>query len=152
MSTEDEPPEDDIDGDTDLDLVDTEDYHRKQRLKEIHKARQRVHEKIHGFGRAAKLKEGRYQRRQLAEAASMYVTELETIMEHTDVDTSLPDRYPWDDVQAFADALGYIPKDYDHEMKYAPKQDSVLVFRTCNRVLSDLKPLIKEDENTEWEV
>lgn len=134
-----------------IDLADPDDYHRTQRLKEIHKARQRVHTTMDGFD-YPKAKKEKVQRQQLAYAVSMYVTELENVITDADASTSLPDRYPWDNVQQYADTLGVVPDDHPHPFTYSPKQDSVQVFRTCNSVLADVKPLIEESEDTEWEV
>lgn len=145
----------DSDADTDqpeIDLADPDDYHRTQRLKEIHRARQRVHKAIDGFDYPDKGSDARAQRQRLAYAVSMYVSELENVISDTDADASLPDHYPWSDVQQYADTLGYIPADFDHETNYAPKRDSIQVFRKCNRILADLKPLIEQQEDTEWEV
>jgi hypothetical protein len=147
-------PDSDPDAEQDnLALADPDDYHRTQRLKEIHKARQRVHKTIDGFDNTAtKRDDARAQRQQLAYAVSMYVSELENVITDTDADVTLPDRYPWDDVRGFADSLGVIPKDFDHPTDYSPKQNSIQVFRVCNRILADVKPLIEQQEDTEWEV
>jgi hypothetical protein len=82
----------------------------------------------------------------------MYVTELEPLIGDTDADVSLPDHYPWDGALQFADALGMIPEDAEKDLTYSPRPNSIEIFRICNRVLADVKPLIEEDENNEWEV
>lgn len=143
--------------DSDIELADPDDYHRRQRLKEIHKARQRVHKVIDSFEDAEYLSEGRQQRRELAYAVSMYVTELEPLIDDLDADVSLADHWPYDDILGFADTLGRYPKDFNpdskpDEMKYTPKHNTIQVFRICNRVLTDVKPLITDDDTDEWEV
>jgi hypothetical protein len=153
-----EPDTDDAEEQREIDLADPDDYHRRQRLKEIHKARQRVHKVIDDFEKANRLKKGNEQRRKLAFAVSMYVSELETIITDTDADVSLPEHYPYDDVLAYADSLGRIPADFDRpdswpeKMKHTPQPNSVQVFRVCNKVLADVKPLITDDDADEWEV
>jgi hypothetical protein len=149
-------PDDTAEEEPEIDLADPDDYHRKQRLKEIHKARQRVHKAIEQAEHSKKRKVNRAQRRDLAYAVSMYVSELEPIIRDTDADVTLPDKYPFDNVLQYADALGTIPKDVDlpdgNELRYTPKPNSIQVYRICNHVLADVKPLITEDETDEWEV
>jgi hypothetical protein len=137
----------------DIELADPDDYHRRQRLKEIHKARQRVHNAMSNMDDTPDPKEAENQRRQLAFAVSMYVSELEPVIRDTNADVSLPERYPWDTALQFADALGMIPEDCEPtSATYSPKPNTVEVFRICNRVLANVKPLIEEDDNDEWEV
>jgi len=146
-------PDTDTEDEPEIQLADPDDYHRRQRLKEIHKARQRVHRVVDNYEKAEWRKEGKEQRRRLAYAVSMYVSELEPVIRDTDADVSLPDRYPWDTALQFADALGMIPEDCEPtSATYSPKPNTVEVFRICNRVLADVKPLIEEDDSDEWEV
>lgn len=148
-----QPEPTDTEDESDIQLADPDDYHRRQRLKEIHKARQRVHTTIDGMDDTPDENEAKNRRRQLAYVVSMYVTELEPVILDTDADVSLPERYPWDTALQFADSLGMIPDDFTGtDADYSPRQNSVQVFRVCNRVLAEVKPLIEEDENNEWEV
>lgn len=140
-----------------LALADPDDYHRTQRLKEIHKARQEVHSKLRGFDRPTRFREGQNQRMKLAYATSAYVSELEPLIHDLDADISLPDHWPFDDILQYADALGCHPNDYNPDgmpdkIDYSPKRNTMQVFRRCNQILATVKPLIEEDENTEWEV
>lgn len=156
MSKPDPDPED-TEEEPDIELADPDDYHRRQRLKEIHQARQRVHKVMDSFEDTQYISEGRQQRRELAYAVSMYVTELEPLIDDLDADVSLPDHWPWNDILQFADALGHYPKDSNppekpDKLKYQAKRDTIQVFRICNRVLADVKPLITDDETDEWEV
>jgi hypothetical protein len=144
--------------DREIDLADPDDYHRRQRLKEIHQARQRVHKVIDDFERAKQPREKRQQNRELCHAVAMYIAELEPIIEDVATDVTLPERYPWDDAPDFAHKMGVVPdsweppEDYDHNPDYSPKATSLHIFRICNRVLSDVKPLITDDDADEWEV
>ncbi len=139
-----------------LELSDPDDYHRQQRLKEIHKARQEVHTTITSYDMptgstsAKKNNKQTMQRRDLAFAVAMYVSELEPLIFETDADVSLPDNYPWDTIIQFADALGHIPADIDSNLSFSPKANSIFVYRRCNQILADVKPLIIEDESNEW--
>jgi len=135
-----------------IELADPDDYHRSQRLKEIHQARQRVHDTLDSFDKAAKKPEATHQCRKLAYAVSMYVSELEPLILDTDADATLPNRYPWDTALQYADALGKVPDDFDHPATYAPKANSIQVFRLCNKILADVKPLVEADDTDEWEV
>jgi hypothetical protein len=97
--------------------------------------------------------ESELQRRELAFAVSMYVSELEPLILQTDADVSLPDGYPWETALEFADALGVVPKDCETtDTRYSPRPNTVMVFRICNRLLADVKPLIEENDTDEWEV
>ncbi|MFC7135033.1 MULTISPECIES: hypothetical protein [Salinibaculum] len=152
-----EPDPEDAEDVPDIDLADPDDYHRRQRLKEIHKARQRVHKVMDNFDKTERLSEGRQERRELAYAVSLYVSELEPIMNDIDADTSLPDHWPHDTILQYADSLGALPSDADlpekySKLRYTPRQNSVQVYRICNQILADVKPLITEDESDEWEV
>lgn len=146
-------PDTEAEEEPDIELTDPDDYHRRQRLKEIHKARQRVHKVVDNFDRAEYLKEGKKQRRDLAYAVSMYVSELEPLIHDLDADVSLPNRYPWDTALEYADSLGHVPDDYERtQCNYSPRRNSIEVFRICNSVLADVKPLITDDDSNEWEV
>jgi len=147
----------DTEEEPEIQLADPDDYHRQQRLKEIHQARQRVHKVIDSFDKAEYLSGGRQQRRELAYAVSMYVSELEPLIHDLDADVNLPEHWPFDTVLQFADRLGQHPKDFNPDelpdkLIYTPRQNSIQVFRICNRVLADVKPLITEDDSNEWEV
>jgi hypothetical protein len=133
-------------------LADPDDYHRRQRLKEIHKARQRVGKTMGNLDEAPKRGVGEEQRRELAYAASLYVAELEPIIEDTDADDDLPDNWPWDTLGDFADNLGRLPDDHHLDTQYLPKANTMKIYRICNQILADVKPLIEDEETTEWEV
>jgi hypothetical protein len=135
----------------DTQLADPDDYHRKQRLKEIHKRRQRVHKIADDMDRYTTSDEHEKQKSSLNDAVSLYIAELEPLIDRTDESPELPDSLPWASVGTFADTLGrYI--DEDGNSQSAGYRQAMLVFRQCNRYLADVKPLIEEDTNTEWEV
>jgi hypothetical protein len=152
-----QPDTEDTEQDEPLALADPDDYHRAQRLKEIHQARQEVHKKLRGFERPKRFDEGKGQRMELAYAVSAYVSELEPLIDDLDADISLPDHWAFDDILQYADALGVHPSGYNPDelpdkLDYSPKRNSMQVFRRCNEILADVKPLIEEDDNNEWEV
>lgn len=138
--------------DAELLLADPEDYHRAQRLKEIHDARKQVHDIIRNYGQIGDEKSYEHARMALSNAITMYIAELEPLIEDAGAEVSLPDKYPWKDVHEFANRNGKLPSDHKIDAKYIPKPNATEVFRICNRFLADVKPLLTEDETTEWEV
>jgi len=133
-------------------LTDPDDYHRKQRLKEIHQARQEVAKKV-GDLDVDSSKVGAISFvtiQELGHAVSMYVNELLPLIETADIDDemlSLPDACHHDDVVGFAMSMGIV-----EDGRPAKPPHSLEVYRRCNAILAEIKPLIEEDENTEWEV
>lgn len=149
MSQHQPDPEDaDPEEEPDTDLADPDDYHRKQRLKEIHKARQRVGEVVHDNEGVTGKDQHTEQKLKLAEAVSLYIAELEPLIYDTEFDVELPDSMPWDTVHEFADKRGYRPDEESH----AHYIHSMKIYRELNRFLSRVKPLVEEQENNEWEV
>jgi hypothetical protein len=148
MSTDDRHDRDDHDeeppGTT---LADPDDYHRRQRLKEIHQRRQRVVKVLDDMDPWTGSDEHNRQQLNLAHAVALYVAELEPVAERTDESIELRDALPWDDAAEYADKMGY-----HGEQEIPGYQQSNAVYRACNRFLADVKPLIEPDEQTEWEV
>lgn len=136
----------------DIDLADPDDYHRRQRLKEIHKARRHVSDKVADLDVNQK-KPGRirtYSITELSHTVAMYVNELLPLMEHADTDPediSLPDSCFHNNIIEYAKCMG-IGEDGDPVSPH----HSMEVYRTCNRILADVKPLITEDDSEKWEV
>jgi len=151
MSKHDPDPED-AEEEPDIELADPDDYHRRQRLKEIHDARQEVAQKVADLDiHERKTGEIRwYSIQELSHATAMYVNELLPLIEHTDVseeDMSLPDGCYHDDITQYAKSMGV-----GDDNKPVNPTHSLEVYRTCNQILADVKPLITDDEADEWEV
>jgi len=147
-----EPDTEEIEDEPEIELQDPDDYHRRQRLKEIHKARQKVAEKVGDLDVNEKHPKRirTYTITKLNHTVAMYVNELLPLIEHVDVteeDISLPDTCFHDDIIEYAQYMGMGedggPVNPTHSME---------VYRTCNRILADVKPLIEEDDSDEWEV
>jgi hypothetical protein len=132
-----------------VELTDPDDYHRKQRLKEIHKRRQQVNKILDDIDRWNKSDEHSRQKLALADGVTAYIGELEPMIMHTEEEPRLPDAMPWESVHEYADLMGSTPKNEDTDSHYV---HHFRVFRACNRYLARVKPLIEEDDENEWEV
>jgi hypothetical protein len=141
---EDEEIEDDA-----LALADPDDYHRSQRLKEIHKRRQQVNSVLDEIERYTKTDQHNLQTLDLADAVTAYVAELEPVILKTEESPNLPDAMPWDSVHEYADLMGHTPPEYDDAASY---NEHYRVFRACNQYLAQVKPLLEEDGTDQWEV
>jgi len=148
MSTTDHNDHDDRDEQPEL--SDPDDYHRKQRLKEIHRRRRQVAKELDQSDPHTKSDEHARQKGKLANAVSLYIAELEPIERRTDASIELRDSLPWADASEYADKMGHIPTDGD-EIQAAGYGQSHAVYRACNEFLAEVKPLV-DDENSEWEV
>lgn len=126
-------------GDT-TDLIDTEDYHRRQRLKEIHQARQRVHEATEELRHLASQKDHTNARYNLGVAVSAYYSEIEPLLDVAGQSIDLPDPLPWDTAKDYADRIGM------GEDKPAQQTHSLVVFREINQFLAEVRPLIDESD------
>lgn len=153
MSQEEAEPIDTTDAeDAEVLLADPDDYHQAQRLKQIHRARQRVHETLDEIDRYTTSSEHQRQKIALADAVTAYISELEPLMLKMDYDTSL-EGGPWDDLRQYCDLLGYhAPVEADTKTEIASYHASMQIFRQANGFLSEVKPLLTEKENNEWEV
>jgi hypothetical protein len=145
-------PDTDTEDEPEIQLADPDDYHRTQRLKEIHKARRRVTEKVADLdvNRRHPSKIKTYSITELNHTVAMYINELIPLIEHADVtqeDISLPDTCAHDDVIQYARGMGM-----GEDGGPVSPAHSMEVYRTCNRILADVKPLIEEDDSDEWEV
>ena len=145
--TDAEPLEEVDEAEAEMMVVDPEEYHESQRLREIHQARQQVTNVLQEIETYAKPPAHNQQRGNLALAVSAYYAELEPLIIKTDAaPLELPDELPWDTIHEYGTAMGWGEDDRaDYEV-------SMFVFRRLNQFLADVKPLIKPDESTEWEV
>ena len=139
------------DRDEQPELSDPDDYHRKQRLKEIHQRRRQVAKQLDQMEPYTNKDGHGQQKRKLANAVSLYIAELEPIEKRTDAEIELRDKLVWPDATDYADKMGYIPKD-DENDGIAGYEESHAVYRACNEFLAKVKPLIEEQENAEWEI
>lgn len=145
-----EPDAEEIEDVPDTELQDPDDYHRRQRLKEIHQRRQQVHKVIDDIDRYASEGDHNRQKKALIDAVIGYITELEPLIQKTEASPELVDRLPWDDVSQYADKIGTWKEDGKvQEGNYA---HHIKVFRACNQYLAEIRPLIEEDDTDEWEV
>ena len=155
MSTDDlepdqlEPLEEIDTEERDLLVIDPDDYHESQRLREIHEARREVSKLIRSIDPYTHEDEHRRQQGQLGYAVSAYYAELEPLINQSEAGPlELPDGLPWDDVYEFATALG---QDRD-KGEAAGYELSLFVFRELNTFLDDVKPILEDKEPDEWEV
>lgn len=133
--------------DADLLINDPDDYHETQRIREIHTARREVHKTLREIDRFTTTEEHERQKTALADVVSAYVIELEPLMHATGYNGELS-GLPWNTVGHYAALLGAHPDDRE----ISPYEHSMAVFRTANKFLSEVKPLVTEKETTEWEV
>ncbi|QLH82793.1 hypothetical protein [Halosimplex pelagicum] len=145
MSQHNQEDTEEIEDDT-LALADPDDYHRSQRLREIHKARRNVHDTLNSIERFNSSSDHSRQQLNLADAVSLYASELLPPATDADLDTTLPDAVPWDTLEEYARLLGH---GKDADVTY---QHHNIIFQECNRLLADLKPLIEDNDSDEWEV
>lgn len=146
---DDAEPVESINGDDgELLVVDPDDYHEAQRLREIHDARREVHRVHRDIDHYTNDGEHYRQRANLAQAVSAYIYELLPALRAAGVDTSLQSKLKWDNLEAFATAGG---RDFD-EGEYPSYQTSMVVFSAANRAFAELKPLVQTDEDDTWEV
>jgi hypothetical protein len=148
--------------DPELTFNDPDDYHRARRLKQIHRARERVQDARLEYSEAWNEKEHQVAKRVLATTVTSYVDELLPLLRHSDTDDPLdnPDvktERLWHDLEQFATMGGRYPPGSNPpgdreggDLAAAPHL--MTVFRLTNHALSDLRPLIEEEETTEWEV
>lgn len=131
-------------------LADPDDYHRAQRLRTIHERRRRVHKVIDKMERWTKSNEHELQQRHLADAVASYITEVEAVLDGADVKVDLPDDFPFNSPEEYVNKMGMVTHGDGKEI--AHYNHSILLFRRVNRAFSEVKPLIEEDDQNEWEV
>lgn len=154
--------------DAQLLLADPDDYHRAQRLKEIHdarrqaaKARREAADKYDDI-RHPEDRRNR-QHAYLGRRVHQYGIELEPLIDATNVDTEWPDNLPWLTFADYLDSMGYVPGDCPAAIsgRKAPEDGktyptegkfTTIVYRYLNRVLAEVRPIIEEDTDTKWEV
>jgi hypothetical protein len=143
-----EPVEPTTDDDGELLVVDPEDYHEAQRLREIHEARREVQRTAREIDTYTTESEHSKQRGDLAMAVTAYIYELLPLIRQTDYDDELADTMPWNSLQDYAHRSGALPADKGR----ANYEVSMGVFGQANEFLAEVKPLIQEQENDTWEV
>lgn len=135
-------------------LADPGDYHRAQRLKEIHGARNQVRN-VRQEGRDAMNNKIPYK---LQSAVHEYALELEPIVNQITLDTNWPKAAPWDSFDEYCDLLGQSIEEHqgnpelNAEFTTATINESLIVYRYLNNVLAEIRPIIEEDDSDEWEV
>jgi hypothetical protein len=136
------------DGEAEMVVVDPEEYHESQRLREIHQARRQVTNVLQEIEAVGSTSDTLRQKGDLAIAVSAYYAELQPLIIANDASPlELPDSHPWDTVREYGAHMGLVG-----DGEHAEYQVSMYVFRQLNQLLADAKPLIKPDESTEWEV
>lgn len=136
--------------DAEILLADPDDYHETQRLREIHEARRKVTEQVRDLEINETSGSGIYVHSitRLSHATAVYANELLPLMEQADTEPpELPDKCPHDTVYEYAASMGM-----DKDGEPVSPTYSMAVFRACNNFLSDVKPLITEDDTDKWEV
>lgn len=140
--------------DAQLLLADPDDYHRAQRLRDIHAARRDVRRVLNEIVRYVSDSDHHRQQLNLSDAVTAYISELEPLIEATDYDDSL-ERGPWDNLRHYADLMGRYPEDArDSRQKnqQAGYEVSTYIYRQCNSFLAEVKPLMEPEDNDTWEV
>lgn len=134
--------------DDEVALTDPDDYHRSQRLREIHKARRTVHNTFTSIDTWTDENTHNNQQGRLAHAITAYVVEILPILRQTNTPTGLPNELPWNTFGEFVTTTGYDP----HNDEYASYQEAMMVFEFANQKFADIKPLVQPDEADEWEI
>ena len=137
--------------DAQLLLADPDDYHRAQRLRQIHEARREVHKALRETEGMASSSEHTNFNYNVAVAVSAYITELEPLMDAVEYDDTL-DRSRFRSLREYATTMGDIVNDDLEREGKASRRESLFVFRQANRFLAEVKPLVSEEETNEWEV
>ncbi len=132
-------------------LADPDDYHRNQRLKEIHQRRRQVAKQIDKVDPYTKTKEHAQQKGKLAHSVALYISELEPIEKRTEANIELRDVLPWTDASEYADKMGRVIEDNGDTGDVAGYEHSLAVYRACNEFLAEVKPLV-DDDNSEWTI
>ena len=128
------------------DLIDAEDFHRKQRLKEIHDARQEVAKAVHEMeidNTHPGVLQSEVQR--LGQNLAIYVQELVPLIETAGIDPSyveLPEGHHHANIREFANTMGYATVDGGVSLA-----ELMQVYEQANMILAELKPLIDSTED-----
>lgn len=128
------------------DLIDADDYHRKQRLKEIHQTRQAVADSIQTM-EIDKNDPRPYtaEMKRVAHNIGLYIQELIPIIEGANLDddmAELPDEYKFDNLFEFARTLGMVPG----TGKAPTLGEMMAVYEQGNRILATVRPLIDNSD------
>lgn len=128
------------------DLIDAEDFHRKQRLKEIHDARQEVAKAVHEMeidDTRPGVLQAEVQR--LGQNLAIYVQELIPLIETGGVDSSyvkLPEEHHHANIREFANTMGYATVNEGMSLG-----ELMQVYEQANMILAELKPLIDNSDD-----
>ena len=129
-------------------LADPDDYHRSQRLRQIHKARDKVHQHFTSFDTYTGEATHNNQKGRLAYAITAYVIEILPILRQTDTSIALPPQLPWDTFSEYVTTTGH---DYERD-EYGSYQEAMMVFELANQRFAEIKPLVETDETDEWDI
>jgi hypothetical protein len=153
MSDADPEPIDTTDAeDAQILLADPDDYHRTQRLKQIHKARERVADHVHDLDVKGRGKVSWESITELVHAVAVYAEEILALRKQMDQGPlELPEGCQHDTVEDYAITMGNTQASDGTNQPVAPNH-AMAVYRTCNDFLAEVKPLIEEDDTDEWEV
>lgn len=129
-------------------LDDPEDYHRRERLREIHQARQKVGDALTDMdiGGSKGYSISKPDIAHFNHCVALYIQELRTLMSdaRTDDDlTELPDDFTHDDVRDFAGSLGRKPDSFEPASIYEAMQ----VYNQGNHILATVQPLITDGDD-----
>lgn len=150
--------------DAQLLLADPDDYHRAQRLREIHKARRKANqarrEAQDKFNDVRHTHRRNHRAAHVAKHVHQYAVELEPLIRATDGTAQWRDELPWDTFDDYMDRLGYVKHnspaalgDKEKGRTYPPMTEyTIKVMRWLNRRLADIEPIIQEDKNDSWEI
>lgn len=112
-------------------VADPDEYNRTQRFKEIHQARQRVADFVANMETPSNRGEGGYypsQATRLAHLVSLYILELEPLIEQSDIDDGelIPEDAGFDSLRDFAARMGV--RDAGTDAGSPPTPQGVLQF------------------------
>jgi hypothetical protein len=133
-------------------IADPDDYHETQRLREIHDARQQVLKHINDLDIHEKTGDRvyTYDITRLGNLVAVYAMELRPLAEQAGLADSDIATLSEDDTHRtifeYADGMGMNDTD-PMSIRY-----SMQVYQRCNGLLAEIKPLVTEQEETEWEI
>lgn len=130
-------------------LADPDDYHRAQRLREIHERHRRVYRVLDEIERMSS--NHTKQKLNLADAVAAYIAEVEQILHDADREVELPENFPFENIDHYATNIGeYYDEDGNHTI--ASYRVSLSMFRRVKNTFEKVKPLIEPDDADEWDV
>lgn len=133
-------------------IADPDDYHETQRLREIHDARQQVVKQVKDLDIHENTGDRvyTYDITRLANLVAVYAMELRPLAEQAGLADSdiatLSENSPHRTIFEFADEMGM------DGTNPVPIRYAMQVYQRCNGLLAEIKPLVTEQEETEWEI